>query len=108
VTRIYLVRAETGNVVAFTVCWVIFDELHINTLAVAPAARRQGLATLLLRHVMAETAKEGARKATLEVRASNSAAMALYGRLGFRIKARRPGYYSNPDEDALILWLEQW
>lgn len=108
VTRIYLLRAEHGGVVAFTVCWVIFDELHINTLAVAPSARRQGLATLLLRHVMAETAKEGARKATLEVRASNSAAIALYDRLGFRIKATRPGYYSNPDEDALILWLEEW
>lgn len=108
VTRIHLLRAEDRTVVAFTVCWVIFDELHINTLAVAPSARRQGLATLLLRHVMAETAKEGARKATLEVRASNSAAIALYGRLGFRIKATRPGYYSNPDEDALILWLEEW
>jgi ribosomal-protein-alanine N-acetyltransferase len=108
VTRIYLLRADDASVVAFTVCWVIFDELHINTLAVAAAARRQGLATLLLRQVMAETAKEGARKATLEVRASNSAAIALYGRLGFRIKARRTGYYSNPDEDALILWLEEW
>ncbi len=93
---------------AFCACWVIFDELHINTLAVAPDERRKGLATLLLKHVMAETSKEGARKATLEVRASNEAALVLYDRLGFRIKATRPGYYTNPDEDALILWLEEW
>jgi [ribosomal protein S18]-alanine N-acetyltransferase len=108
VTRIYLLRDPGGVVVAFCACWVIFDELHINTLAVAPGERRKGLATLLLKHVMAETSKDGARKATLEVRASNQAALVLYNRLGFRIKATRPGYYTNPDEDALILWLEEW
>jgi len=106
VTRVFVLRDERGGVVAFCLCWVIFDELHINTLAVAPAERRQGRGTLLMRHVLAETWKEGARKATLEVRASNQAALALYERLGFRITATRPGYYTNPDEDALILWLE--
>jgi ribosomal-protein-alanine N-acetyltransferase len=106
VTRIFVLRDDGGAIVAFCLCWVIFDELHINTLAVAPARRRKGVATLLLRHVLAETSTEGARKATLEVRASNQAALALYERLGFRVTARRPGYYTNPDEDALILWLE--
>ncbi|HEX6463283.1 MAG TPA: ribosomal protein S18-alanine N-acetyltransferase [Vicinamibacterales bacterium] len=108
VTRIYLLRNDAGAVVAFCVCWVVFDELHINTLAVAPDERRKGLATLLLEHVLAEGSKEGARKATLEVRASNTAALALYERLGFRVTATRPRYYTNPDEDALILWLEEW
>jgi ribosomal-protein-alanine N-acetyltransferase len=108
VTRIYLLRTDAGAVVAFCVCWVVFDELHINTLAVAPDERRKGLATLLLRSVLAEALKEGARKATLEVRASNTAALALYERLGFRVTATRPRYYTNPDEDALILWLEEW
>jgi ribosomal-protein-alanine N-acetyltransferase len=104
VTRVYLLRDDRGTVVAFCVCWVIFDELHINTLAVAPAARRTGLATALLRRVMAEAAAEGAAKATLEVRASNDAALGLYRRLGFDIIAQRPRYYSRPDEDALVLW----
>ena len=108
VTRIYLLRSDAGAVVAFAVCWVVFDELHINTLAVAPDERRKGVATLLLEHVLAEGSKEGARKATLEVRASNAAALALYERLGFRVTATRPRYYTNPDEDALILWLEEW
>jgi len=106
VTRIFVLRDERGVIVAFCVCWVIFDELHINTLAVASDLRRRGTATLLLRHVLAETSKEGARKATLEVRASNQAALALYERLGFRVTATRPGYYTHPQEDALILWLE--
>lgn len=106
VTRIYVLRDDRGAIVAFCLCWVIFDELHVNTLAVAPAVRRRGVATLLMRHVLAETSKEGACKATLEVRASNKAAIALYERLGFTATATRPGYYTNPDEDALILWLE--
>jgi ribosomal-protein-alanine N-acetyltransferase len=108
VTRIYVLRDDGGVIVAFCVCWVIFDELHINTLAVAAAERRKGLATLLLKRVRAETSREGARKATLEVRASNKAALALYERLGFTVRAKRQGYYTNPHEDALILWLDEW
>ena len=106
VTRVYLLRDDMARVLAFCVCWLIFDELHINTLAVTPDFRRSGLATFLLRQVMAETAADGATKATLEVRASNSAALALYGRLGFEVAAQRPRYYTHPEEDALILWRE--
>jgi ribosomal-protein-alanine N-acetyltransferase len=108
VTRIHLLRDDSRTIVAFSVCWVIFDELHINTLAVAPPNRRKGLATELLKEVLAEARREGARKATLEVRASNAAALALYRRLGFTVAATRPNYYTNPVEDALILWLEEW
>jgi ribosomal-protein-alanine N-acetyltransferase len=108
VTRVYLVRDREDRAIAFCIAWVIFDELHINTLAVGPAHRRQGVATFLLREVMAEAARDGARRATLEVRASNTAALELYARLGFRVTARRREYYTNPIEDALILWLEEW
>ena len=106
VTRAYILRDDGGAVAAFCLCWVIFDELHINTLAVAPAARRNGIATALLRHVIADAAASGATRATLEVRASNDAALGLYRALGFRIAATRPKYYVKPEEDALILWRE--
>ena len=106
VTRAYLLRNDEDRVVAFCLCWVIFDELHINTVAVAPADRRQGLAIALLRQVISEAVEAGASKATLEVRASNTAALRLYERLGFHVAARRPGYYTKPEEDALILWRE--
>jgi ribosomal-protein-alanine N-acetyltransferase len=106
VTRVHVLRDDEGTIVAFSVCWIIFDELHINTLAVAPAVRRRGFGTLLLEAVLTEAERAGAGKATLEVRASNAAALALYERLGFRVSARRPGYYTNPPEDALILWRE--
>src|SRR6476646_5286573 len=59
VTRIYLLRDDGGRIVAFSVCWVIFDELHINTLAVAASERRKGLATELLKEVLAEARREG-------------------------------------------------
>lgn len=106
VTRAYLLRNEEDKVVAFCMCWVVFDELHINTVAVAPPHRRLGLASTLLRQVIDEAIAAGASKATLEVRASNTAAIALYERLGFHVAARRPAYYTRPDEDALILWRE--
>lgn len=104
VTRVYVLRDDAQRVAAFCVCWVIFDELHVNTLAVSPGSRRQGLGSLLMRSAMADASASGARKATLEVRESNAAALGLYERLGFSIAARRPHYYSNPDEDGLILW----
>jgi ribosomal-protein-alanine N-acetyltransferase len=106
VTLVYVLRRDDERIAAFCVCWIIFDELHINTLAVAPADRRQGFATTLLHQVMAEAAAKGAQKATLEVRASNKSALALYERLGFHVAAKRPGYYTKPEEDALILWRE--
>jgi [ribosomal protein S18]-alanine N-acetyltransferase len=108
VTRVYLLRGTEDRAIAFCIAWVVFDELHINTLAVSPSHRRQGLATFLLREVMADAARDGAQRATLEVRESNTAALELYARLGFRVTARRRGYYTNPTEDALILWRDEW
>lgn len=107
VTRVYIARDEHGALVAFCACWMIFDELHINTMAVDASRRRQGIASELLRYVLGEARSGGARKATLEVRESNTAAIRLYESLGFTLVARRPRYYTKPEEDALILWLGQ-
>ncbi len=104
VARVYILRGPDDRLLAFCACWVIFDELHINTLAVEPAARRQGLATRLLLFVFAEAVAAGVRRATLEVRRSNDAALRLYERLGFVVHAVRPRYYTHPEEDGLILW----
>lgn len=104
VARVYTLRGRDDRLLAFCACWVIFDELHINTLAVEPTARRQGLATRLLRFVFADAVAAGVRRATLEVRRSNDAALALYDRLGFVVHAVRTAYYTQPEEDGLILW----
>jgi ribosomal-protein-alanine N-acetyltransferase len=62
------------------------------------------MGTALLQHAMETAARLGARRATLEVRRSNHAARRIYERLGFEIAGVRRNYYSNPIEDALILW----
>jgi len=104
VARLYLMRDEGERLVAYCACWLILDELHINSLAVAEACRRRGLARQLLRHVFSDAVAAGALTATLEVRQSNSAARALYEALGFRVEGVRRDYYQVPREDALILW----
>src|SRR5438874_2201928 len=104
VARLYLMRDAAARLVAYCACWLILDELHINSLAVAEAWRRHGLARRLLRHVFSDAVTEGAASATLEVRQSNRAARALYEALGFRVEAVRRDYYQGPREDALILW----
>lgn len=102
VGRIDVARLPTAGIVAFCASWAIEDELHINWLAVHPAYRRRGIALALLHETVRQT---GARRATLEVRRSNEAAVALYAKLGFQVTAVRLRYYKNPEEDALILWL---
>ena len=104
VARLYVARSRDGVVVAYCACWMVFDELHINSLAVNEAWRRRGVARLLLSDVFRESIAAGARSATLEVRQSNAAARALYEGLGFRVEAVRRDYYQDPREDALILW----
>lgn len=104
--RVYVLRLPGTPVAAFCACWIVVDELHINTIAVAHEHRRKGLATALMDRILHEVEAEGIRRATLEVRRSNEAARQLYSALGFRVAAVRPGYYTQPDEDALIMWRE--
>jgi ribosomal-protein-alanine N-acetyltransferase len=104
VARMYTARSAAGDVIAYCACWVVFDELHINSVAVVEGLRRQGVARRLLEHVLSEAAAGGARGATLEVRQSNEAARRLYEGLGFRVEGVRRNYYQDPREDALILW----
>jgi ribosomal-protein-alanine N-acetyltransferase len=104
VSRVYAMRDTAGRLVAFCACWLVADELHINTLAVQHDERRRGHATRLLHFVFQEAVAEGVRGATLEVRRSNHAALELYERLGFEIRGVRHAYYENPEEDALVLW----
>jgi [ribosomal protein S18]-alanine N-acetyltransferase len=103
----YVLRTSEGRVAAFCTVWIIQDELHINNVAVHPDQRGQGAGMAVLRFVLRLAAGLGARRATLEVRRSNAAARRLYERLGFRIVGVRRNYYSDPPEDALILWCDR-
>ena len=104
VCHILVVRSEECRVAGFCAFWLVFDEVHINNMALRPRFRAQGIGTALLRHVIGAARDLGARRATLEVRASNDPARRLYARLGFYVAGTRRNYYTNPVEDALILW----
>jgi len=83
--------------------WAILEEAHITILAVHPYYRHQGLGQALLISLLAVGSARGLERATLEVRASNSACL-LYQKFGFKTAGRRRRYYQDTGEDALILW----
>src|SRR5580765_8164080 len=103
----YLAYDAGGRAIGFCSFWRVLDELHINNLAVLPDFRHRGVGAELLAFVLNEGARLGALRATLEVRRSNTPALMLYERYGFTVAGIRRDYYTNPQEDALILWKDQ-
>ncbi len=96
-------ESQTSLVVGMIVVWMVLDEAHIATLAVDPQYRGLGVASRLLETSLQAAMQRNASQATLEVRAGNQAALALYRRFGFEVVGRRPRYYKDNNEDALIM-----
>jgi len=96
-------RDADGELAAYAVVWFIVDEVHIGNIAVRPDLQGCGAGSLLLRHVLEEGRRRRFHFATLEVRPSNTAALRLYERYGFRRVAVRARYYRNNGEDAYVL-----
>lgn len=102
----YFVARAAGRVIGYAGLWIVVDEAHVTTFAVAPAWRRRGIGERLLMALLDVSIDAGAREATLEVRLSNLAARRLYEKFGFRPVGIRPRYYSDDNEDALIMTTE--
>ncbi len=100
--RLDVVR-EGDRIVAFCNYWIVVPELHVLAIATHPDRRGQGIARELLAHVLAAAAHAGCTLATLEVRAGNRPAIALYERAGFKTVHVRARYYQDDDEDALVM-----
>lgn len=107
VSFFYIARDPFGEAIGFCSCWRVLDEIHINNLAVLPEHRRSGIASALLERVLDDGAARGAQRATLEVRRSNIPALKLYEKFGFSVAGVRRGYYTKPEEDALVLWRDR-
>jgi ribosomal-protein-alanine N-acetyltransferase len=102
----FLLARTADQVVGACTYWRVLDEIHINNIAVVPAWRRAGIGGALLARVLQEGRASGAARVLLEVRRSNDAARRLYGRAGFVLTQIRRRYYTDPDEDALVLTCE--
>ena len=99
----YVVARAGDRVVGFAGVWLMVDDAHVTTFGVHPDWRRQGIGRQLLLNLAELSSAIGARRMTLEVRVSNVAAQALYGAFGFEVVGRRPRYYTDDDEDALVM-----
>jgi ribosomal-protein-alanine N-acetyltransferase len=102
VARCWVGRAE-GRIVGYICLWEVADELHVTNVAVHPDVRRRGIARALLESVFARARAANSRMVLLEVRPSNTEALALYESFGFRVVGRRRGYYYDTGEDALVM-----
>jgi [ribosomal protein S18]-alanine N-acetyltransferase len=102
----YMVVVIDDRIVAYGGTWLLVDEAHVTTFAVHPGFRRRRIGERLLLALLDLAISRHAREATLEVRLSNLAARRLYEKYGFRPVGIRPRYYSDNQEDALIMTTE--
>lgn len=103
VRRAWVAEAPPGRVAAFIAVACPADEVEVEQFAVSPEARRRGLGTALLGHVLAWARARGAAACHLEVRRGNREARRLYARFGFAETGVRKGYYTAPPDDAVRL-----
>lgn len=100
----YIVAEIGHKVIGYAGLWLVSGEGHITNVAVHPEFRRKKIGEALICALLSHTIKNGALSHTLEVRASNEAAISLYTKLGFVPAGIRKSYYEDNDEDAIIMW----
>jgi ribosomal-protein-alanine N-acetyltransferase len=103
-SRFYVIKHnETGELAAYIGNWFIYDEAHVGTIATKRELRGMRFAEQLLAYTALQALNEGQEYIVLEVRTSNEAAIRLYARLGFEQVGIRRGYYTDTQEDALLM-----
>ena len=105
-SRVYVVARVGHELVGYAGLMLVAGDGHVTNIGVDHAHRRTGIATRLLLVLFRRALAEGAQALTLEVRVSNTAAQDLYRRFGFAPAGVRKNYYSDSNEDALIMWAE--
>ena len=106
VGRTYKVARSGGKVVGYGGIMYVVDEAHVTTLAVHPDHQGRRIGARLLLELVRAALEEGMTSLTLEVRASNRPAQALYRRFGLAPAGIRRGYYRASGEDAVVMWAE--
>ncbi|WP_425490393.1 ribosomal protein S18-alanine N-acetyltransferase [Heyndrickxia vini] len=101
----YFVIVDQEKIIGYCGVWLVVDEAHITNIAILPEYRGQKLGELLLSSIMDYSIQQGAKSMTLEVRVSNVIAQSLYKKLGFFEGGIRKSYYTDNQEDALVMWV---
>ena len=104
--NLFLVAETAAELAAFAIARLIAGEAEILNFAVKKTYRRQGIGRALIQRLLDELHQHSATSVFLEVRESNTAAVAFYRKLGFQSVGRRPAYYQQPDEAAIIMQAE--
>lgn len=104
-TRHHLVARVDETVVGHAGLLFVLDEVHVTTVAVHPDRQGAGIATRLVCELLKAAVDSGSTSATLEVRALERRTQRLYARFGFLPAGTRRRYYSDPEDDALVMWL---
>jgi ribosomal-protein-alanine N-acetyltransferase len=103
----YLVMVESGKIIGYAGMWIIVDEAHVTNVAIAPEHRGQKLGEKLMAALIEHAKSRGAVSMTLEVRTTNTVAQSLYAKFGFASRGIRRNYYTDTQEDALIMWCDK-
>ena len=102
---VYIVLEDDNKIIGYCGTWVVIDEAHVTNVAILPGYRGKKMGEALMNKLMSVSREMGARTMTLEVRVTNHVAQSLYRKLGFQNGGIRKNYYSDNQEDALIMWV---
>jgi ribosomal-protein-alanine N-acetyltransferase len=102
---VYIVLEEEDKIIGYCGAWIVIDEAHITNIAILPGYRGKKLGEALLQKMMSVAREMGAKSMTLEVRVTNQIAQSLYRKFGFQNGGIRKNYYSDNQEDALVMWV---
>ncbi|MGG1398175.1 ribosomal protein S18-alanine N-acetyltransferase [Bacillus salipaludis] len=102
---VYIVLEEEDKIIGYCGAWIVIDEAHITNIAILPGYRGKRLGEALLQKMMSVAREMGAKSMTLEVRVTNQIAQSLYRKFGFQNGGIRKNYYSDNQEDALVMWV---
>jgi ribosomal-protein-alanine N-acetyltransferase len=100
----YIVLRDRDEIIGYAGLWKMHDEAHVTTVGVRRRDQGKGFGIALMLALIGRAYTLNSRWMTLEVRASNHGAMAMYEKLGFKVIGRRRGYYTDDGEDAVVMW----